>query len=140
MDNSWAPVVGAAIGATAVLASQALAWLSGGRRLEKELTQREREAMLRYNEPLRDRRIKALEEFHELLQDVLESSRLSEADYLRVRPQFAFLTDPLRRELLGILRNIADSPVITNESREKLLRLQESIRQELSPPTTAGEA
>lgn len=135
VDSDWAPTIGAVIGASAVLVSQLISWLSGSKRLKRELAQRDRESLLRYSEPLRDKSIDALETFHELLQEVIESGRLSERDYLEVRNRFAYLADPLRSSLLAELTKIARSGVPVNQQqRDALIEVQRSIRDRLKAP------
>lgn len=123
------------MGATAVLVSQFLAWLGNGRRLKLELEQKERESLLRYSEPIRDKWLDALEQFHELLQDVLENGRLLERDYLKVRAHFAYIDDDLRTRLLNALPVSADGAgPLTAAQRTAMLQLQADIRAKLAIP------
>lgn len=135
MDGAWAPAVGAGIGAFAVLLGHLLTWMTGRERLRSELAQRDREALLRYAEPLRDRRIDALVRFHELLQDILETGRVSIADYRAVRPHFAYVPDGLREQLVACLTMVSkELGSLSVERRAELLALQGAIRTRLQPP------
>lgn len=91
--------------------------------------------MLRYSEPIRDKWLGSLEKFHELLQDVLENGRLSERDYLDVRPYFAYIDDDLRNRLLATLTTAAGTRgPLTVEQRDEMLQLQSVIRSKIRVP------
>ncbi|HUR51329.1 MAG TPA: hypothetical protein VMZ11_04320 [Mycobacteriales bacterium] len=132
------PLAAAALGAGAALLGQLMSWKSGERRFRWELAQRDREAKLRYLEPLRARQLAAYEAFYELLQEAIEAGGIGESHYLTVRPLFAYVDPALQHRLVRVLTAVVsrEGPIPADERRE-ILAVQQDIQKALRAPTMA---
>lgn len=134
MTDTWIPVAAAAIGACAALLGQMVTMRSSSVRHEREIAQREREAQLRFLEPIRDRRLHACETFYDILQGLLEGDQLSEESYLMVRKLFAYLDDSTRTALIDSLRPVVSAGSVSNVDRARIKEIQARIRNDMTTP------